>query len=145
MSNYVSKEIKRFNYLISEIDSVYHETSLKFGLSDSSMQILYTICNNGGSCLLSDICLLSGISKQTINSAIHKLEKEGIIYLEVFKGKMKSVHFTDKGRKLAEDTVVHVINIENDIFSSWSEEERILYLDLTQRYLLELKKQTQQL
>lgn len=143
--DYVSKEMKRFNYLISEINSVYHEIALKLGLSDSAMQVIYTICSNGGSCLLKDICQLSGISKQTINSAINKLKKEEIVYLEVFSGKSKIVYLTDKGKKLAEDTVVRVIKIENDIFSSWLEEERNLYLDLTQRYLTELKKQTQEL
>lgn len=145
MMDYVSKEMKRFNYLISEIDSVYHETALKLGLSDSAMQVIYTICNNDGSCLLKDICHLSGISKQTINSAINKLKKEEMVYLEVFRGKRKIVYLTDKGKKLAEDTVVRVIKIENDIFSSWSEEERKLYLNLTQRYLTELKKRTQKL
>ena len=55
MHSYTSKEIKRYNHLISEIDAVYHEISLKFGLSDSALIILYTICEHGDSCLLRDI------------------------------------------------------------------------------------------
>lgn len=82
MKHYISKEMKRYNYLFSEIDSAYHEISLKLGLSDSTMQILYTICNNGDNCPLQDICSLSSISKQTVNSAIRKLEAEDIVYLE---------------------------------------------------------------
>lgn len=34
MNTYVSKEMKRYNHLLSEIDSVYHEMSLELGLSD---------------------------------------------------------------------------------------------------------------
>lgn len=69
----ISESLKHFNYLQSELDAVYHEASLKLGMSDSSMIILYTLCNEGGSCLLNDICILTCLSKQTINSAIRKL------------------------------------------------------------------------
>ena len=77
-----SKVMKRFNYLLGEMDAVYHEMALKLGLSDSAMIILYTICDQGDGCLLQNICRYSGMSKQTANSAIRKLEAEGIIYLE---------------------------------------------------------------
>ena len=39
----VSKVMKRYNYLLGELNAVYHEMSLKLGLSDSAMIILYTI------------------------------------------------------------------------------------------------------
>ena len=38
-----SKVMKRFNYLLGEMDAVYHEMALKLGLSDSAMIILYTV------------------------------------------------------------------------------------------------------
>lgn len=130
-----TKEMRRFNYLTSEIDVAYHEAALKLGLSDSAMQILYAICDNGEPCPLSDICKLSGISKQTINSALRKLEAEQILYLETFHGKQKRVYLTEKGRNLAEQTVARLIEIENNIFASWTKEEKEIYLELTQRYL----------
>ena len=79
MNNCLSNEMKRYNHLVGEINAVYHEISLNLGLSDSAMVILYSICDNGDSCLLQEISRRSGVSKQTINSAIRKLEKEGII------------------------------------------------------------------
>ena len=82
MGSYASEEMKRFNHLLGELDGAYHEISFKLGLSDSAMTILYTICDKGESCLLQEICLQSGVSKQTINSAIRKLEAEGILYLQ---------------------------------------------------------------
>ena len=63
-----SKAMRRCNHLVGEIDGVYHEMSLKLGLSDSAMIVLYTICDSGSSCPLRDICLRSGLSKQTVNS-----------------------------------------------------------------------------
>lgn len=66
--------IHRINYLTSEMDAVYHRASLKLGISDSVSLILYTIYDAGGSCLLSEIYKKSGISKQTVNSALRGLE-----------------------------------------------------------------------
>lgn len=131
----VSSELKRFNHLITEIDAAYHECSLKLGLSDSAMSILYTLCNYGEECLLSDITAMSGINKQTINSALRKLEKEGILYLEPCGRKKKKVCLTTSGKLLTENTVSKLINIENEIYHSWSESERNAHLSLTQKYL----------
>ena len=135
MASYSSKELKRYNHLVNEIDGTYHEISLKLGLSDSAMIILYTICNQGDHCLLADICRWSGLSKQTINSALRKLEAEGIVYLEASGRRKKRVCLTEQGRKLAEETVVKLIEIENGILDSWSRQELEQYLELTRRYL----------
>lgn len=92
---------KRYCYLTSEIDAAYHEAALKFGVSDSAMRILYTICLNGEECPLSEVVRLSGIPKQTINSALRKLEKEEILYLKTANGRNRQVILTDKGIALA--------------------------------------------
>lgn len=135
MEGYTTKEMRRFNYLLSETDAAYHEAALRLGMSDSTMQVLYTICNRGDSCLLSEICSLSGVSKQTINSALRKLEGEGTVYLEASGGRKKKVCLTDKGRALVEGTVVRLIEIENGILESWPEDEVEQYLELTRKYL----------
>lgn len=145
MKNYTSKEIKRFNHLIGEIDAVYHDMSLKLGLSDSAMHILYTICNNGESCPLQEICCLSGISKQTINSAIRKLEADEIVYLAQIDRKNKNVCLTEKGKTLAENTVLKIIKIENEIFASWSDDDVKKYLNLTEMYLCAVKDKAQKI
>lgn len=137
MEFYINAQMKRFNLLMSEIDAAYHDAALKLGMSDSAMLVLYTICSCDGECLLSDIT--SGASKQTINSALRKLEAEGIVYLEAFEGRKKKVYLTEKGRRFAEDTVLRVIEVENEIFASWSAEEKSVYIDLTQRYLAAFK------
>ena len=145
MQGYTTKEMKRFNYLVSETNGAYHEAYLKLGMSDSEGQILYTICNNGDSCPLSEICRLSGISKQTVNSALRKLEREGLVSLETYVGRRKMVCLTEQGKVRAEQTVVRLIGIENGILDSWSGEELALYLKLTERYLEELRGQIRKL
>lgn len=138
MEKTVIEEIRKFNYLIGEIDAAYHEASQKLGLSDSAMQVLYIIRNHGEECSLTQICRLSGTSKQTINSALRKLEADGIVRLESLTGRRKKVCLTPQGKTLADNTVSRLIAIENDIFSSWSKQERELYLKLTQRYFVSI-------
>ncbi|RKI42992.1 MarR family transcriptional regulator [bacterium D16-51] len=135
MADCVSKEINRYNYLVSEMDSVYHEAALKLGLSDSALNILYAICDNGEGCLLQDICFYTGMSKQTINSALRKLEKEEVIYLEPLNAKSKKVYLTEKGEKLAGMTAMRILQIEDEIFASWKKEDVEKYLELTEKYL----------
>lgn len=145
MENYVSKEMKRCNYLIGEIDAVYHEMALNLGLSDSAMRVLYAICDNGENCLLQEICRRSGVSKQTINSAIRKLEAEGIVYLEPAGGKNKNVCLTKEGKRLAEQTVVRIMEAENDIFASWAKEDVDKYLGLTEEFLTAIREKAKYL
>ena len=138
-------DMKRFNCLTAEIDAVYHDAALRLGLSDSALMILYTVCTYGESCLLHDITRLSGVSKQTIHSALHKLADEGVVYLEPVSGRKKRVCLTKTGKAFAEQTVLQVIEIENEIFGGWTEAEREMYIGLTQRYLSAFREKVKEL
>ena len=92
---------KRHIHLLGELEGTYHDASLLLGMSDSVSQILYTICVGGGGCPLHAICRQCGLSKQTVNSAVRKLEKEGIVYLEAMDGKAKRVCLTAAGEVYA--------------------------------------------
>lgn len=145
MKEIMTEGMRRFNHLVSETDAVYHEAALRMGMSDSTMQILYILCDKGGDCPLGEICTLSGISKQTINSALRKLEEEEIVYLKGMGGKKKRVYMTDKGRKLAEHTVVRLMEIENSILNSWPKAELEQYLVYTEKYLVALREKMKEL
>ncbi|MGN0364750.1 MAG: MarR family winged helix-turn-helix transcriptional regulator [Suilimivivens sp.] len=145
MKTCISNEMKRYNHLVGEMNAVYHDISLHLGLSDSAMIILYTICDNGDSCLLQEISRRSGVSKQTINSAIRKLEKEGIVYLKSVGAKNKNVCLTDEGKQLAKHTAIRLIEIENDIFTSWEKDDVEKYIELTERFLSSLKEKNSSL
>lgn len=142
---HTSKEMHRFTYLIGEIDNTYHELALKVGLSDSAMLVLYTLCDMGGECSLQTICSFSGLAKQTVNSALRKLEKEEVVILKQQNGRNKNVKLTDKGMKLAENTVAKIMKIENEIMDSWTKEEVQQYLSLTERYLNMLKEKLEEM
>ena len=127
--------IRRINYLMTEIDALYHQAAVKMGLSDSVARVLYTIYEAKGSCLLSEIYKKTGVSKQTINSALRKLEQEGILYLEPSGARSKRVCLTETGLRVADTTAGRLIRLENSIFDEWPAEDVQQYLGLMERYL----------
>ncbi len=130
----------QYTYLAGEINSLYHEAAVKTGVSDSVQNILYVICEKGDSCLQSEISKLTGISRQTINSAIRKLEKDEIVYLKQGQGRNTIVCLTEKGKQFASEKILPLFEIENRIWEEWTEEEQEQYLLLTQKYRDALKK-----
>lgn len=135
--------MKRFNLLMSEIDSAYHQAAQRLGLSDSAMMILYTLCSGDGECMLSDITACVG--KQTVNSALRKLEADGMVTAEQAGGRKKKLRLTESGRALAENTVSCLIRIENEIFDEWSAEDKAAYIELTRQYLAMFKEKMKEL
>lgn len=127
--------------MTGEINGLYHEAAFGMGLSDSAMKILYTLCTEGQGCPLARICKLSGLSRQTVNSALRKLEADNILYLEVSGGRKKLARLTCQGEALANATVMKIIEIENRILGSWPKEVQGLYLRLTQEYLEAFRKE----
>ena len=128
-------DIRRINYLTSEMDALYHLSSLKLGITDSVSIVLYTLYDVGNACLLSEIYKNSGISKQTVNSAIRSLEADGMLYLEQHNGRAKKVLLTDRGIEFARRTAARLMQAEMDAFDSWSEEEIDSYIRLLEKYL----------
>lgn len=139
------EKIHKVNCLSNDLEAVYHQAALKFGMSDSVMFILYMIYYKGDHCLLYDICKETGISKQTINSAIRKLEADEILYLEQYKGKAKQVCLTEKGKEYINRTVARLYKAECDVLDAWTEEEFVMYLKLMEKYKTSLSAQLEKL
>ena len=83
--------------------------------------------------------------KQTLNSAVRKLEAEEVVYLKAADGKKKYVCLTEKGKILSEKTVLKIIEIENEILESWTEEEREIYVMLAEKYLKSFREKIKKL
>lgn len=139
------RRVSRLNAVISEINGVYRDLAQHFGLSSSVLDILYTALYQGGSCTLRQICLLTGMSKQTLNSALRKMELEGLLTLEAVDGKQKKVCLTPAGKDLASRTAGVELDMEAAILDSWTPEEAELFLRLNERYLQSLRQGLHQL
>ena len=112
MSN---KKARMYAYLSAEITSLYHEAAVKMGISDTVLNILYVLCERDGQCLQSDIFRLTGISRQTINSAIRKLEKDGFAYLKQGEGRNTMVCLTENDMYSSCSSTVHSPHILSSI------------------------------
>lgn len=145
MLSELQKKILYINCLTEKIDSLYHQAGLKLGVSDSVLQVLYMVYTSGGKCALYDIYRSYNVSKQTINSAVRKLESDDIIRLEKLDGKAKEVCFTEKGMIYAERNAAKLFDAECRVFNGWSKEEIQLYIDLIEKYNDEFQKQIQDL
>lgn len=136
----LGKSLIEFNRLYKEYDALYHHVAVKIGMSDSAFCIFYTICELGAGCLQKDICNVMLSSKQTINSSISKLEKEGYIRLEQGRGRDKHIYLTPKGEDLVQERIVPVIEMEKVSMEQLLPEERTQMLEITRKHLHLLKK-----
>ncbi len=130
----------QYTYLAGEINALYHEAAVKMGISDSVQNVLYVLCEKGGRCMQSEVSKLTGISRQTINSAIRNLEKDGIVYLEQGKGRNTILCLTENGKEFAAEKILPLYEAENKIWNEWTAEEQQQYLTLTEKYRDGLKK-----
>lgn len=142
---YSSREMRRFSYLVGETEALYHALARRLGLSDSAMSLLFVLCDEGGTCPLQLALRHSGLSKQTANSALRRMEAEGVVYLEPLGARGKRVCLTEAGRALAEATAARVMAAENAVLAAWSAEDVDAYLRLTERYLVDLREKTKDL
>lgn len=126
--------LRLFNSLASDLDALYHQAAWKLGVSDSVLIVLYVIYEHGGTCLLNTIRKDGNLNKQTLNSAIRKLEWEEILYLEQQGGRAKKVFLTEKGKEYAEQTAARLFYAERHVFKEWTEEEIRLHLELMKKY-----------
>lgn len=123
-------KLRMINGLCKRYDDLYHEVAVALGISDSAFAVLYGICDMGEGCAQRDICATSWISKQTINSCVSKLRKDGLIRLEPGHGKEMRLYLTDEGRTKASQTVECVLNQEEAVLASLqpSEVDRLIEL-----------------
>lgn len=137
--------VRRLDYLSNEMNAIYHQSSLRLGISDSVSMVLYTIYDKGEGCLLSDVYKNSGISRQTVNSAIRHLETDGVLYLEPYRGRAKRIVLTEKGEALMQRTAARLFEAELRAFDGWTEEELRTHIGLLEKYLTALRREVERL
>lgn len=128
------EELRRFNKIYREMDEFYHKVAVNCGLSDSAFWILYAICESGEENTQKDICNMFSVSKQTIHSAIRKLEQDGFLYLKAGKGRDKHIYLTEKGARFVEEHIEPIIYIENGALMKLGEEKSRQMLSATEQY-----------
>lgn len=143
MTQIFSPMLRRFNRVIDNVQRLYHEMALSAGLSDSCFQTMYMLCETGG-CRQKDISDVSSLPKQTIHSAVKQLMANECITAEKGRGRDVMLYLTEKGRRLARETVEDIIRCENAALAAMGEQDQAELIRLHEEYYHLLEKTYQQ-
>lgn len=137
----MSQRLVEYNGLIKEHEDLYRKIARRFGLSECTFWLLYSLREAPNAALTqSELCYTLCQPKQTINSALKKMEHDG--YIQLVSGedrRRKQIQLTEKGEVLAKETVDKVIVLENRTFDTFTAEEQQLFLRLFHKYTDNLK------
>lgn len=124
-----------FNRETKKLDDVYRSAAKSCGISECAFWILYTLRVEEKSFTQAEICEFLIEPKQTVNSALKKLEAEG--YLTLSAGadqRSKRVCLTEKGEQFVKAHVDRVPEAEAAALGAMTAAERDALIRLTGRY-----------
>lgn len=134
-------QLQTLSRLYKEADHLYTNLAARFGMNDTDFWILYAISHSEDKITQNDLCSEFFFPVQTVNSAIGKLVKKGLIELKVIPKtrNRKEIVLTDSGAEFVKDTINITDEIERKAFLRFSQEEREIYLSLFKRHIENLK------
>ena len=119
MADEIQELQRSFDMNVKAIDEAYNRAAKRCHLSPSSFDILYTLFAYGDSCTQKELC-----GKQTVNSAVHKMQRDGLLRISAGAGRNTHVHLTDTGRAYASRAIVPVLDAERTAIESLEPDER---------------------
>ena len=143
----ITDYIEQIEQQRKEQDFIYHNVAMKFGLSDTAMWVLYNVYASKDVITQQELCRQCFFAKQTVNTAIISLSKNGYVVLEAIPGtrNQKKILLTGEGTALAEATIAPLIEAEARAYSALSSEELESYLEMTTRLTVALREETEKL
>ena len=128
------KWIIRRNRLKFSYEALYRDVATFFNLPPTSVWVLYSLMDADGELVQQDLGNHWRFPKQTVNSAIKNLCKDGYMTLTVIPGtkNRKMIQLTEVGRELVEKTTRLLAQAEERAASHLTEEEQTQYLALSQ-------------
>lgn len=144
MSESNEKWIVRRNQLKLSYEALYRDVAACFSLSTTAAWVLYTLMDADGEIAQQDLREKWSLPKQTVNSCIQNLSKDGYLTLSVIPGtrNRKLIHLTKQGRELVDRTTRLLAQAEERAASHLTEEERTQYLSLSAKFYDALTEET---
>ena len=135
----LSTRLFALNEAWKENANIYRQMAKQMNLTDMAMWALYTLRVEPGEMTQSRMCEFLHEPKQTINSAIRKMEANGWIELKPGKGRSMQIFLTDTGRQIQQEKIYPVIQAENNALSVLSPEEWDQLILFHQKYAAALR------
>ncbi len=139
------ERMRQLDRINKALDDIYHEVAVGQALSDSALNVFYSIHILGDGCLQRDICKISFLSKQTIHSSVCKLCAGGYLRMEAGRGRDMHIHLTPAGRRVTEECVAPLTDAEERALAALSDAEQEALLDLMGKYVETLRRETRPL
>lgn len=134
-----NQALREFDQLNHQIETFYHTVAARLGFSDSAFIILRSLLELGDGCTQKDICDASFLNKQTVNSSVQKLIRDGVLRAQPGIGREMKLYLTENGEILMREKICPVINAESAVFDEMSIGERKELLRLTEKFLIQFK------
>lgn len=136
MNIHLSKQLLHWNSLYQQLNETYRQYATQKGVSETTLWLLYFLCEHGGSCEQRALCRSLLDPPQTVNSSLKKLEQQGLVSLQLVAGirKNKEVSLTEAGEQFAKTIVLPLMAAEQQSFSDLSEREQLQMLTLMQKH-----------
>ncbi|MDO5718923.1 MAG: MarR family transcriptional regulator [Tissierellia bacterium] len=133
----MNKAVSTLNRLIKKQEEIYHKYAKNLKLTDTKFWVLYAICESEGTLIQNSFCENWCYSKQTVNTAVTSLEKEGIISLEFTEGsrKQKDIRLTPMGKEFCDKNIRPVLKAEEKSLMKLSEIERQAFLNTIEKLI----------
>ena len=139
------ERMRQLDRINKALDDIYHEVAVGQALSDSALNVFYSIHVLGDGCLQRDICKISFFRKLTIHSSVCKLCAGGYLRLVAGRGRDMHIHLTPAGRRVTEECVAPLTDAEERALAALSDAEQEALLDLMGKYVETLRRETRPL
>lgn len=135
MKEEISRQLELLNQNDKILNELYHSYAASVHLSDTAFWILYIAWTQGDGCTQKEICDSWSYSRQTINTALKSLEREGILCLKTSEGnrKNKRIYFSKEGKAFADQVVAPFARAEFLSLERLKKEERELLTSLYEK------------
>ena len=132
------------NRIYNETNQLYHRLARSCGLSDCAFWLLYTLREEEGPLTQTQLSEILCLPRQTVNSALKRLVKEGCLRLEAVDGNLKNkqVLLTDRGEELLRSSVDLVFRLEENASARLTEKERTALLSLGKKLMNAFRAET---
>ena len=126
--------LEQVNQFYRESNGIYHEISVALNMTDTTFYIFYALSETDRPLDQRQLCADWNLPKQTVNSAVAALVKQGLVYLEPGKGRSKYIRLTDAGKEIVRKKIDPIRQMECRALQQMEPEERRRFLELMARY-----------
>lgn len=133
----VKTQLSQLDCLLNRCTNLYHPLAERFGISDTTLDILCGINQLGRPCTQKELCEIWYLSKQTVNSCIKQLSEKGFIETKSSSNdfREKLLFLTPKGKELCARSAKLIYSAECAAFAKLSYEERRQLIVLTKKHV----------